>query len=407
MKILLIVDDYLPHSIKVAAKMMHELACEFVKRGCDVSVITPDHSIKGRYRHDTIDGVNVFYFKSGKIKNVRLIIRAFNELLISLRAWFGLKRVLKQNRHDLIIYYSPSIFWGPLVLWLKKKWNSPAYLILRDIFPQWVIDNGTLSNKSPVTLFFRLFERLNYQAADCIALQSPKNLSWFNGKYKNGYKTELLYNWADNKKSMKSGTFRKKHNLTGKTVFFYGGNVGQAQDMMNIIHLAEKMLPERNAFFVILGDGDEVELVKEFITLKHLTNTIYLPPVSQDEFRKILAEIDVGLFSLNKDHKTHNFPGKLLGYMAQSIPILGSINPGNDLRQILERYDAGLVSINGDDELFYKNAVLLLNDKKRRGKMGENSNILLCELFSVKNAADRINDYYLKLIQLKTGNYDV
>ena len=33
MNLLLIVDDYLPHSIKVAAKMMHELAIEFKNRG--------------------------------------------------------------------------------------------------------------------------------------------------------------------------------------------------------------------------------------------------------------------------------------------------------------------------------------------------------------------------------------
>ena len=36
MKLLLIIDDYLPLSTKIAAKMMHELALEFKKKGHDV-----------------------------------------------------------------------------------------------------------------------------------------------------------------------------------------------------------------------------------------------------------------------------------------------------------------------------------------------------------------------------------
>ena len=46
----------------------------------------------------------------------------------------------------------------------------------------------------------------------------------------------------------------------------------------------------------------------------------------------MLASFDIGLFSLHRNHKTHNFPGKILSYMSFSKPILGSCNVGNDLR---------------------------------------------------------------------------
>ncbi|MCR4214790.1 hypothetical protein NKU63_14510, partial [Enterobacter cloacae] len=42
MKLALIIDDYLPNSTRVGAKMFHELAQEFIRRGHDVTVITPD-----------------------------------------------------------------------------------------------------------------------------------------------------------------------------------------------------------------------------------------------------------------------------------------------------------------------------------------------------------------------------
>lgn len=394
MKILLIVDDYLPHSIKVAAKMMHELACEFKKRGYIVTVITPDITLKSGYSYQIIDGINVYYFKSGKIKNVNLIKRAINELLLPFRAMYYLKKFFKHERHDYILYYSPTIFWGPLVSRLKKKWGVPSYLILRDLFPQWVIDNGTLKKHSPITLYFKFFEKLNYRSADCVALQSPKNLEWFNNSFKVKADTNLLYNWADNRKTDSDGSFRREHNLENKVIFFYGGNIGKAQDMMNIVRLAEKMLPQKNAFFLVLGEGDEVDLIRHSILDKNLTNMIYLPSVSQDKFKSILAEVDVGLFTLNKDHQTHNFPGKLLGYMVQSLPILGSVNRGNDLKDVIEEYDAGYVSINGEDDELHQNCLSLLNDKGLRISKGLNANQLLRNVFSVESAVNKIINFF-------------
>ena len=73
----------------------------------------------------------------------------------------------------------------------------------------------------------------------------------------------------------------------------------------------------------------------------------------------ILAVIDIGLFSLAYNHTTHNFPGKLLGYMVESKPILGSVNPGNDLLALIKSSNSGFVFINGDDESLANAAISL------------------------------------------------
>ena len=47
LRICILIDDYLPFSIKVAAKMMHELAVELkTKRGHAVTVVTPQQILK-------------------------------------------------------------------------------------------------------------------------------------------------------------------------------------------------------------------------------------------------------------------------------------------------------------------------------------------------------------------------
>ncbi len=289
----------------------------------------------------------------------------------------------------MIIYYSPTIFFGPLVKKLKKLWDVPSYLILRDLFPQWAIDQKLIKEGSLIEKYFRYFEKKNYKSADRIGLMSEENLEWFSKTVSSNNTLEVLYNWAANEPVENTYYYKKALGIEDKVVYFYGGNIGHAQDMMNIIRLAKNMQNEKEAHFVLVGAGDEYELVEKSIKNESMSNITLLPSVSQNEFKKMLAEFDIGLFTLHSDHSTHNFPGKLLGYMVQKLPILGSINKGNDLKKIVEDENAGLITVNGEDKLFLKNAKELLDSGKRR-EIGENGQKLLESKFSVKSAAEQI-----------------
>lgn len=391
MKICIIVDDYMPNSIKVAAKMMHELAVEYINQGHQVTVLTPNPYQDKSCKITKLDDVSVISFKSGEIKNVGKIKRAINETLLSYKAWNTIKDVLKKDKHHLIVYYSPSIFFGTLVKKLNKLWGAPSYLILRDLFPQWAVDQKLIREGSFIEKYFRYFEKINYDSADKIGLMSQRNLDFFNENIKIKKNTEVLYNWASNEPVENTNYYKKKLGIEDKIVFFYGGNIGHAQDMMNIVRLAKNMKDEVKVHFVLVGAGDEVELVKNSIKEDNILNMTLLPSVSQEEFKKMLSEFDIGLFTLHKDHSTHNFPGKLLGYMVQNLPILGSINKGNDLKEIVENTKAGLITINGEDEKLLENAKKLLDNSYRK-KIGENANKLLHDTFSVESASKQILD---------------
>lgn len=108
----------------------------------------------------------------------------------------------------------------------------------------------------------------------------------------------------------------------------------------------------------------------------------------------MLSEFDVGLISLAHGLRTQNLPGKMLGYMYYSMPILASINPCNDLKTILEDYQAGLISINGEDEIFAENARCLIKDENLRRKFGSNARLLLEDKFSVSQAVSQIMSHF-------------
>lgn len=391
MHFLFIVDDFLPHSIKVAALMIHQLALEFQRKGHNVTVLTPGTSQNNNSKLQKLDGIDILYFRSGEIKNTGKIKRAINESLFSVRAQRILKKHIDTIRYDGIVYYSPSIFFGPLVGWLKKQMNIPSYLILRDIFPQWTVDNGLMSKHSPIYWYFRIFEQINYQNADTIGVMSPSNLDYFKGRYGSISKFEVLYNWASiTELQISSGKFRDQYGLKNKIVFFYGGNIGHAQKMKNLTDLAINLKEDPKVHFLFVGKGDEVDIILQAKKNHNLQNITYLPSVDQNTYFEMLNEYDIGLFSLHPDHKTHNFPGKLLGYMNFAKPILGCVNPGNDLKVIVNSAQAGIVCNSGDNQALLDAAVKLINNSEMRIQMGLNGRKLLQNQFSIENACNQI-----------------
>ncbi|HGF7196398.1 TPA: glycosyltransferase family 4 protein [Vibrio cholerae] len=395
MRLALIIDDYLPHSTRVGAKMFHELACYYVSLGHDVTVITPAEGQIDKLVKRKIDKVNVWYFSSGAIKDVPKVTRAINETLLSLRAWRAISAEVKPDTFDGIIYYSPSIFFGWLVSKIKTRCQCKAYLVLRDLFPQWTIDAGMIRSGSVIEKYFRFFEQYSYDQADLIGLMSEKNQQFFNAATDSQYQTEILRNWAELKPHVLNSaddSIRRKLNLEDQVIYFYGGNIGHAQDMANLMRLTRAMMKHERTHFLFVGQGDEVPLINQLATEWALNNFTYLPSMNQDEFKNLLADVDIGLFSLSAHHTAHNFPGKLLGYMVQSIPILGSVNRGNDLLEIVNDNQAGFISINGEDDKLYQDALSLYQDALLRQNMGRNAFTLLEREFSVQAAGQAMLD---------------
>jgi glycosyltransferase involved in cell wall biosynthesis len=388
MRIALLVDCY-PPSKKSAAKLVQDLAREFVSLGHIVRVITVDDAIAEPCRIETEGALSVCRVRTGQIKGANKIQRGINEMLLSRTIWSNARGFLESHSCDLIVYYSPTIFFGALVARLKKLWNAKTYLVLRDIFPDWALEVGEL-RRGPVYHLFKRYEARSYKAADRIAVQSPANLSYLEKRADVGAKLEVLFNWTASELPPNSGRFRSSLGLDGKIVFFYGGNIGVAQDMDNILRLAERLKSRREAVILLVGEGSEYARVGTAIRVRGLDNVRLLPSVEQDEYLQMLQEFDVGLITLHPSLKSANIPGKLLGYLQCAMPTVASVNSGNDLVQLLQESGAGLVSLNPDDEGFLKNCVALLDDAALRDRMQAAARRLLMEKFHVRAAAEQI-----------------
>lgn len=339
-------------------------------------------------------GINVFKVPVLKTKNINKILRALNEIIMPFLMIYFIKKndILKKN-YDGIIWYSPSIFFGPLIKFLKKKYDAPSYLILRDIFPDWAVDMGLLK-KGLVYSIFKFFEKYQYKQANCIGVQVDDNKNYLNNIMNNrGYSVELLNNWltVSHEDTFKTSKILNHKIFKRNLKFIYAGNMGHAQDIETftdvIKHFNEK---DASVGFIFIGRGDLSKKIKNLSENSQINNLAYFDEINRNELALIYKHCNFGLVLLDKNHRTHNIPGKFISYIHYGLPIFAAINNNNDLKKIIENNNLGYSCINNRDEIL-STMELLLNSHET---VKYNNHTLAANEFSTNAARNKIINFF-------------
>ena len=342
MRILIIADCY-PPLRSSAAVMLEDLASEIYKIGHTPTVIIPDSTLTKGYKKELINGVEIYRTSCLKTKDVGYIRRTISELLMP---FIMIKNLKKSDLFDIkvdgLIWYSPTILLGPLVRVLKKNHHCKAYLILRDIFPEWAVDLGIMSKGMPYR-FFKLVEGYQYSYADKIGIQSPANLSYFKKNYPDLVnKIEVLHNWLTVSPFKYCSLNIDNTPLSGRKIFVYAGNMGKAQDMIPFMDVIKSINHSRaDIGFLFVGRGSEVELIRHIKEENKLTNMLIYDEINNSEISTLYKQCHFGMVFLDSRHTTHNIPGKFISYMHSGLPTLACLNKGNDLYDLINSKSLG------------------------------------------------------------------
>lgn len=345
MRIALIADTFFPLRTSGAIQL-YDLAQAFVRQGHDLAVIVAAPELDQAWRCETLDGITVLRLKTLKTHGAGHLRRAIGESLMSFAMMWNLRRSpLAKQQWDGIVWYSPTIFLGPVVAYLKRKSHCRSYLIIRDIFPEWALDMGMLG-PGLIYKFFKTVANYQYSVADVIGIQSPGNAHYFES-WKQKYPArslEVLHNWLTDRPKAACSIQIGETKLRDRKIFVYAGNMGVAQGVDVLLNLAKMMRYDPRVGFVFVGRGTETERIRSEICRERLENTLVFGEVAPQEIPGLYAQCHVGLVVLDHRHKTHNIPGKFLSYMFAGLPVLASVNPGNDLVELIESEGVGRVS---------------------------------------------------------------
>lgn len=390
MRIALIAIAYPPDRSSVAVQM-RDLAAELTAQGHEAIMLVPDTTINGSWSLERLDGVQVLRLRALPSRDRNYVWRTIAELVMPWAMLRGLKKSpLRSQRWDAVVWYSPSIFFAPLVRSLKRTSNCRSYLILRDIFPEWMVDLGLLK-RGLAYRFLKRIERQQHEAADIIGIQAPSNQKYVSHlEPRPGVTLEVLWNWLAPARDAGCSVDLSTTVLAGRTIFAYAGNMGVAQDMDIFIDLAARLQRRSDIGFLFVGRGSEAARLRATAASRGLTNTLFRDEIDPLEIPGLLAQCHVGLLALDPRHKTHNIPGKFLTYLQAGLPVLARVNPNNDLVRLIEGERVGRVDLDFSLESLERHAEFLADNPSERESMGVRGRALAERLFSPAVAARQI-----------------
>jgi glycosyltransferase involved in cell wall biosynthesis len=353
MRIALIADTFPPLRTSGAVQL-RDLSREFIRQGHALTVLLPTAGLSTPWLLEDVDGVQVLRLRSPKTKDINYVSRTINEFLMPFAMLRNLRKSpLAKQRWDGVVWYAPSIFHGPLANALKKTSGCKGYLIIRDIFPEWAADMGLMGRGLPYR-FFKAIANYQYSVADVIGIQTQGNQVYFADRPNT--QVEVLQNWLAEAPNVGCSIDVAGGKLAGRTIFVYAGNMGVAQGMGVLLDLAERLRSRTDIGFLFVGRGSDGQRLRVDAEKRGLDNVAFHDEIDPTEIPGLYAQCQVGIVALDPRHKTHNIPGKFLSYMQAGLPVLASINPGNDLESMILREGVGRVCTDQSVDRLHRSA---------------------------------------------------
>lgn len=390
MRLALIADSY-PPLRSSGAVQLRDLSQEMARQGHMTTVIIPSSDIKQPWSLEDVSGVQVLRLRAPRTKDIGYVKRTINEFLLPFVMLRNLRKSPLVNvRWDGVVWYSPTIFLGPLANALKKTSSCRGYLIVRDIFPEWAVDMG-LMNRGLAYRFFKTIEHYQYSVADVIGVQTPANAAYFDRWAIHGERrVEVLQNWLANTSDVGSSIDVSNGPLAGRTIFVYAGNMGVAQGMGVFIDLADRLRHRRDIGFLFVGRGSDAQRLRADAKTRGLVNVVFHDEIEPLEIPGLYSQCHVGIVALDPRHKTHNIPGKFLSYLQAGLPVLASINRGNDLAELIKNEEVGRVCMDNSVDTLERLVIELADEIITEQSLPTRCRTLSAKLFSPETAVIQI-----------------
>jgi glycosyltransferase involved in cell wall biosynthesis len=296
------------------------------------------------------------------------------------------------KKPDVIIVTSPPIFVGLTAMIISKLKKIPFIFEIRDLWPESAVATGVLNNKIILRILYILEYKL-YKHSQKIVVLTPafkENIESRYPEFKN--KIEIITNGADFslmkcKKDIKN--FRKELGWSGEKVFAYFGAHGVANDLMQVIEVANLLKENKKILFLLIGDGMQKKMLKEKAQEYKLENVQFIDSVPKNEVVDYISASDVCMAILKKSDTFRTvYPNKVFDYMSCKKPIL--VNIDGITKSLILKSKSGLYFEAGNIDSFKEaiNNFICMSDSDLK-TLGQNGYEYVKKYFNRENLAEK------------------
>lgn len=231
--------------------------------------------------------------------------------------------------------------------------NIPYYILVYDLYPDALAQAGFVQDQS---FLFRLWKKVNpwfFKKAEKIFTLS-ESMKCAIAQYLPGHddKIKVIHNWADisyiRPIPKTENPFLQTHNLSGKKIILYSGNMGLTHDLESLVDAAEILRSHKDLCFVLIGDGGKKSSLQEMVSSKKLDNVFFLPYQDALDFPLAMAAADIGVVTLGKGAEGISVPSKTYVNLAAGLCLLAIAPKNSELSRLIETHQAGIICQPGD-----------------------------------------------------------
>jgi len=398
--ILLISQYFYPETFRV-----NDMACEWVKRGYKVTVLTgiPNYPMgkyfdgydKNHRTRETWNGVNIIRIplvargnSSNKLLNAGGMAANYFSFINSGRKWVKSKEAADLHA-DLVFTVEVSPMTQALIgIWYGKRYNVPTYLYVQDLWPENVETVTGIHNKAIIGPIDKMVDKI-YRETGTIFTTSPSFVKAIVNRKVPVDKNKVHYwpQYAEEfyrplEKKVVEGIPQEGYKIA------FTGNIGTAQGL-DVLPKAAKLVD--GVKFIIVGDGRyQPEFERQIDELGVREKFVMIPRVPAERVPEILSGCDAGFISFNKTPLWENtIPAKLQSYMACGKAIIASAS--GETKRVLEEAGCGVCCEIGDSEALADGIRELMKADSK--SMGLKARAYFETHFDKKKLMDEIDEY--------------
>jgi colanic acid biosynthesis glycosyl transferase WcaI len=352
MHILVYSYNYHPEPIGIAP-LMTELAEGLVKRGHEVRVITGMPNYPQREIYDEYRGKWYLTEQKNGVTIQRCYLRIKSEpnlldrLLLELSFVFtSLPQAFKGGRPDIILLTIPPLLGTLPATIFGWLYNCPVVLNVQDILPEAAVRIGLLKNKWMIRTLAAL-EKFSYRTAHTINVIADGFRENLVNKGVPVNKIVCIPNWVNvnfiQPLPKQNNSWISNHQLHGKFVVLYSGNIALTQGLETVIEAAVCLRHIKDIVFVIVGESKALQRLHEYCLLNGADNVLLLPLQPREKLPEMLAASDVGLIVQKRNVISFNMPSKIPLLLASGRPIVGSVPATGTAARAIELSGGGII----------------------------------------------------------------
>ena len=410
-KLLYFANYYKPDK-SAMARLMTDLS-EGLADDFDVTVVTSVPSYAGkieekykgkRFYYEETDKLHVIRVKvsendkSSKLKRIRHITDYF---------FNAIRVVRKLGKFDLVYATTAPPVLGGFLGRIGKRITKGKFLYAIQDFNPEQIEAVSYSKNKLVISTLRKIDHKTCKKADALVIIGRDMQETLDRRFPDGsVKGHYIHNWVDeegmyplDKNDPQVIAFKEKYGLQGKYVLMYLGNLGLYYDLLELVKIAGKFQNEKDTVFVFVGTGAVENQMKDYVKENNLSNILFIPYVTGNDLLCAMNAADVHIVTNSKGIKGVSVPSKIYGIMAVNKPVMGILEPGSEVWNVIKESDIGIVCETGNYAEIEEGIRFVLDNRQQLNEKGKTSRDVLLTRYSKSNSITGYKEAFHRLLE--------